>query len=461
MIDLAKINKIFFIGIGGIGISATARILHQLGRDVSGSDLAASEITSQLEKEGINVFIPQKAENIPLDADLIVYTVAIGLDNPEKKRADELLISQMTYPQLLGLLMKDKLGIGISGTDGKTTTTAMLGQIFMAADLDPTIVVGSKVDYLDGNARIGQSQYFIFESDEYKKAFHNYFPKIAAITNIRADHLDVYKDLSDIKEAFAYYLSGVPIDGLVVINGDDANSLEVAGSCQAKKITYAIDNLADIKAVDIKVENEKQKFKVMFGQEILGEIALKIPGRYNIYNALAAIAVALSQNISFDIIASALGDFTGAWRRFEKLGLKNDTQIITDYAHTPEGLKQVIAATYDFYPQSRILFVFQPHQYNRTKNFFSKFVSALKTAENMIVSDIFYVAGRENPADFDVSSKRLAQEAGAVYGGNITATEELIKQKFGDFDVIILIGAGDIYNVAKNLLRISDLRFQI
>lgn len=359
----------------------------------------------------------------------------------------------MTYPQLLGLLMKDKVGIGVSGTDGKTTTTAMLGKIFIEADLDPTIVVGSKVDYLGGNSKIGESKYFIFESDEYKKAFHNYFPRIAALTNIRADHLDVYKDLDEIKSAFSYYLKRVPEDGLIVVNNDDANSVEIVGDCKAKIISYAIDNSADIKATDIKYENGKQKFKVVYSDEVLGEVELNIPGKYNIYNALSAIAVALEEGIDFMVIKKSLDEFVGAWRRFEKLGVKSDTQIITDYAHTPEGLRQVIIATREFYPNSKILFVFQPHQYNRTKNFFDEFVLALKTDENILVTDIFYVEGRENPKDFNVSSKILADKAGVKYSGSLTETKKLVEEKINDFDVIILIGAGDIYNLAKNILK--------
>jgi len=453
IINLVKINKVFFIGIGGIGISATARILQQMGKDVSGSDLTASEITDQLKKEGVEVFIPQKASNVPNDADLVVYTVAINTDNPERQQADKLNIPQLTYPQLLGLLMKDKIGIGISGTDGKTTTTAMLGKIFMRADLDPTIVVGSKVDYLNGNFRLGASEYFIFESDEYKKAFHNYFPQVAVVTNIRADHLDVYKDLAEIKSAFLTYLQRVPKDGLMVVNGDDSNCLEIIKKCSAKILTYGIDNSVNLQATNIRCENGQQKFTVVYDNKSLGEINLNLPGHYNVYNTLAAIVVALEFGIDFKIIKKALAEFKGAWRRFEKLGVKNQTQIITDYAHTPEGLKQVIGATYEFYPHQRILFVFQPHQYNRTKNFFAEFVLALKTAKEMLVTDIFYVAGRENPLDFKVNSWDLAQAAGVEYAGNLQTTERLIQEKINDFDVIILIGAGDIYEVAKNILK--------
>ena len=217
--------------------------------------------------------------------------------------------------------------------------------------------------------------------------------------------------------------------------------------------SYAINNPADLVATDIKYEDGRQKFKVTFNDELLGEIELLLPGKYNVYNSLAAISVALLEGVDFELIKKALHDFKGAWRRFENLGTILDTQIITDYAHTPEGLKQVILATKDFYPTSKILFVFQPHQYNRTKNFFDEFVSAIKSTENILITDIFYVVGRENPEDFDVNSKLLAEKSGAEYSGDLDSTAEIVKKKINDFDVIMLIGAGDIYNMAKDLLK--------
>jgi UDP-N-acetylmuramate--alanine ligase len=450
--DLLKINKVYFVGIGGIGISAAARILNQMGKQVSGSDATASEITVQLEKEGIDVFISQKAENIPVDTDLVVYTVAVPTDNPERQRATELGVSQVTYPQLLGILMRDKLGIGISGTDGKTTTTAILGKILVDADFDPTIVIGSKVDYLGGNSRIGESKYFVFESDEYKRAFHNYLPQIAGLTNIRADHLDVYKDLEDIKTAFVEYLERIPNNGLVVINNDDNNCTLISSGIGAKVVSYAIDTDADFIASDIKYIDGKQKFKVAKGGNVLGEVKLSMPGKYNVYNALLSIAIAMEIGIDFGEIKKSIDNFNGVWRRFEKLGVVNDTEIITDYAHTPEGLRQVILATQELYSDSNILFVFQPHQYNRTKNFKDDFISSIKTAKNIILSDIFYVKGREDPTDFNISSKELAEESASEYGGDLDKTEELIRSKIDDFDVVVLVGAGDIYNLAKKIL---------
>ena len=319
-INLKKINKVFFIGIGGIGISATARILNQQGKIILGSDAAASEITQQLEREGIKVVIPQSADNIKPGIDLVVYTVAVTEDNPERQKAKKLNIPQITYPQLLGILTGNKYAIGVSGTNGKTTTSAMLGLIFMEAGLDPTIVIGGKTDCFGGNSRLGQGDYFIFESDEYRRAFTNYNPKMAVVTYIEADHLDYYKDLNDIKSAFSDYLKRVPADGFIFINSDDQESAEVIKKCPARIITFGIDNPADIGARNIKVENRRQFFDVYYQGKNLGEIVLPVPAKYNIYNALAAMGPALTLGVDFKIIQKTLKEFQGTWRRFEKLG---------------------------------------------------------------------------------------------------------------------------------------------
>ncbi len=427
--NLESCNKIYFIGIGGIGISAVARILHQQGKTVLGSDAARSEITEQLEAEGIKVFSPQQARNISEDIDLAIYSVAVPEDNVERMKAKRLEIPQITYPQLLGELMKGRYGIGVSGTNGKTTTTAMIGLIFLKAGLDPTIVIGGKTSHFGGNSRVGQGQYFIFESDEYRRAFDNYSPQAAVVTYIAADHLDYYKNLDDIKKAFHDYLARVPRDGFIIINTDDPNSLEAAANSQAKNITFGIEQAADYQAKNIKQESGRQTFDLYAQGKTMGEISLQIPARYNIYNALAAVALALSLGIDFKIVRKTLDEFSGTWRRFEKLGRLGRAIIIADYAHTPDAVAKTIAATREFYPNKSILAVFQPHQYNRTKNFFNDFVLSLGAADEIIVPDIFYVKGRENPADFDVSSEKLAaaiKERGlaARAGGDLTATEK-------------------------------------
>ncbi|MBI5766108.1 UDP-N-acetylmuramate--L-alanine ligase [Candidatus Falkowbacteria bacterium] len=457
-VDLNKINKVFFIGIGGIGISAAARILNQQEKIVMGSDAAASEITQQLEQEGIKVIVPQSVDNIKPGIDLVVYTVAVTEDNPERQRAKELNTPQITYPQLLGILMRNKYAIGVSGTNGKTTTSAMLGLIFMEAGLDPTIVIGGKTDCFGGNSRLGQGDYFIFESDEYRRAFANYNPKMAVVTYIEADHLDYYKDLNDIKSAFSDYLKRVPADGFIFINSDDQESAEVIKKCPAKIITFGLDRPADIGAKNIRVENRRQFFNVYYQGKNLGEIVLSVPAKYNIYNALAAMGPALTLGVDFKIIQKTLKEFQGTWRRFEKLGKLGATEFIADYAHTPDAVEKTIAALKEFYPGKKMLVIFQPHQYNRTKNFFKEFAASFKGADQVIILDIFFVKGRENPADFDVSAEKLAvaikkNGVDARYGDEMTLNELSGLVNFSDFDLVLIMGAGDIYSNVKEMLK--------
>ncbi|MFA6918576.1 MAG: UDP-N-acetylmuramate--L-alanine ligase [Patescibacteria group bacterium] len=456
--DLSEIKKIHFVGIGGIGISAVARVLNFQKKEVSGSDATESEITEQLSKEGINIIIGHRSENIKDDIDLVVYSVAVPEDNCERQEARKLKINTLTYPDLLGFLMKDKYAIGISGTNGKTTTTAMLGKIFVDAGMDPTIILGSKADYLGGNSRVGNSKYFIFESDEYRRAFDNYNPKVAVNTYIGEDHLDYYKNAKEIKMAFKKYFEKLPGDGMLVINNDDSNSSQASAKCQARIITYGLDNESDFTAKCIHLNNGKQYFDV-FQRGNFGEnFFINIPGRFNVYDALASIAVARQFNIRWEVIRSSLAGFNGAWRRFEKLGHLGKALLITDYAHTPDAVYKTIEATKEFFPSQKILVVFQPHQFARTKNLFNEFVQSFSLADMAIISDIYYVEGRERPEDFDINSVVLAEEAknsgaNAVYGGSLNETENLIRTKAGDFDVILIMGAGNIYDVAQNLVK--------
>ncbi|MFA5029275.1 MAG: UDP-N-acetylmuramate--L-alanine ligase [Patescibacteria group bacterium] len=453
---LEAINKIYFIGIGGSGVSAAARILQKEGKEVWGSDISGGEIVEELIGEGIKIFIGQKKENIVSDIDLVVYSVAVPQDNPERQTAEKLGLCQITYPQLLGLLMRDKYGIGVSGTNGKTTTTAMLAKIFLAAGEDPTVVVGSKVDFLAGNSRVGQGKYFIFESDEYRRAFDNYFPKIALVTYITADHLDYFKDLEEIKAAFGDYLNRLPRAGLAVINGDDDNSLAAAKNCQAKIVSFGLDRPANYLAQEIKTAGGKQTFEVRERGGEPEKITINLPAKYNIYNALGAIAVARICGLSWPVIKGALADFTGTWRRWQKIGKIGKTEIIVDYAHTPDAVEKTIAAAKGYYAGKKVLIVFQPHQYSRTKELFLPFSKSFWQADWAIITDIFYVKGREKPEDFAVSSQKLAEAiitngSRAEYGGDLAQTEELIRNKAGDFDAVLMLGAGNIYEAAKRL----------
>ncbi|MEK7167560.1 MAG: UDP-N-acetylmuramate--L-alanine ligase [Patescibacteria group bacterium] len=451
---LEEIKKIYFLGLGGVGVSALALLLKEMGKEVLGSDESRNEIIEDLRKKGIKVFVPQRAENIPAGIDLAVYSVAVREDSPERMRIKEMGIKQMSYPELLGILIDNKYGIGVSGTNGKTTVTAMLGKILLEADLDPTIIVGSKTDYLSGNSRLGRGEYFVFESDEYRRAFSHYFPKAAIVTYIGEDHLDYYSGLEEIKSAFHDYLARVP--DLLVLNADDPDSLLISSDCPARKITFGF-NEADYTAKEIKAENGKQTFQVWKG-ELLGEISLMIPGSFNASNALAALAMASELGVDFETVKKSLISFKGAWRRFDRLGFSGETEIIADYAHTPDSVEKMIQAAKEFFPGKKILIVFQPHQYSRTKNLFNGFVKSFDSADKAVISDIFFVKGRENPENFDVSSKILAQEikkrgVDCVYGGNLEETEKIIKDSASEFSVVLVLGAGDIYETAKKLIE--------
>jgi len=458
--DLSKIKKIHFIGIGGIGISATAGLAKAMGKDVAGSDAISGEIVEELRQQDIHVSVPHSADNISPDINLIVYSVAVPEDNPERIKARELKIAELTYPQFLGELLKGRYAIGVSGTDGKTTTTTMIAKILIDAGLDPTVIVGSKVDFLKGNWRLGQSKYFVFEADEYRRAFGNYLPTLAVITNISADHLDYFKDAADYLDAFKKYLKKMSADGFAVLNNDDDNSIAAGLKCPAQPVTFSLINKSDFQAKDIIVDSGLaaaldgyQKFKV--GEH---EFRIKLPGQYNVANAVASIAAARILDIDWEVIKKSLADFNGAWRRFQRLGKLGEAEVIADYAHTPDAVAKVIKATKEFYPDKKILTVFQPHQYARTKNLFSGFSEAFDQAKKAIIVDIFYVKGREKPEDFDVSSEKLVEAAkargvDAVSGGDLVESEKKIREIAGDFDVILVLGAGNVYDLAKNLVK--------
>ena len=458
MIDLNKINKAHFIGIGGIGISAAAGILHCKNFLVSGSDAQESEIIGDLRARGIKVDVPHDAINIHDDIDLIVYSVAVPADNPERIRAKELLIPELTYPELLGLMLKDKYGIGVSGTDGKTTTTAMLAKIMIDAGLDPNVVLGSQADFLEGNWRCSDNEYFVFESDEYRRAFDNYNPKIAIVTNIGLDHLDYYYDAEHYLGAFKKYLAKLPADGIAIINNDDERSKIAVADCPEKIVTFGLKDSADYCVNNIRIVDGRQEFSVMENGSVSATISLQLPGMYNISNALAAIAAVRQLGVGWEEIAKAIDGFKGVWRRFERLGHSGRAEVIADYAHTPPAIKQVIEGLKEFFSGKKVLFVFQPHQYARTKNLFSEFVTAFDGAEKVLLADIFYVAGRERPEDFNVSSASLAVEIAkrrvdVEASGDLTATEARIRELADQFDVIMILGAGNIYEVARNLVK--------
>lgn len=459
-----KFKKIYFIGIGGIGVSALARLFLARGARVSGSDISESEIISDLKKMGANIFLGHKEENLENDTEFIIYSSAVPENNPEFQKAKKLNIILKSFPEALGQVMSEfKETIAVSGTNGKTTTTALSGLILENAGCDPTVVIGSKLKKWSGNLRIGKSDYFITEACEYKRAMLNLNPKIIVLTNIEEDHLDYYKDLQDIKSAFSEYVKKLPYDGMLIFNQDDEASREISESSNVQKLSYQLGGDAsklettDLIARDILQESGRQSFNLVFQGKDLGIFEIFVPGLFNIYNALAASLFALALGINAEKIRETLKNFRGAWRRFEIIGERNGALLISDYAHHPTAIRETIKGAKKFYPNKKILAVFQPHHQDRTKKLFDDFVESFDGAHEVILSEIYEVAGREKD-EKKISSSDLVkaiQKNGfknISFAENLQKTKEMIESKLSDFDIVLIMGAGDIYKIAENLI---------
>ncbi len=441
--QINNIKKIHFIGIGGIGVSATAKLMALEGKIVSGSDCQVSNGHDE--------------KNITSDIDLVVYSLAIPLQNPELLKAKKLKIPMLAYPEFLGTLMHGKFGIAVAGTNGKSTTTAITGFILTKAGLNPTVIIGSKLKAFNGNVMLGKSKYFVAEADEYRRGFLNLYPHTAVVTNIEKDHLDYYNNLEDIISAFREFASH--IKKTLIINGDDKNVLKAIKDLKKVKIvTFGQKPDVNLRATDITVSNTTN-FKVSFKGKSLGIFNLRLPGTFNVYNALGAIGVSLLLGIPTEKIKTSLSEFSSLWRRFERVGEYKQATIISDYAHHPIAIKNTIEAAHQLYPRKKIIAVFQPHQHSRTKKLFKDFVAAFDRADLMILSEIFDVAGREQ-LNQNISSRDLAQAIRkrgktVLYGKDLQATKNLILKNIRKNDVVLVMGAGDIYKVANELATLS------
>ncbi len=464
--NLNKIKKIHFIGIGGIGVSAIAKMMILLNKKVSGSDLVSSEITNDLKKKGAKIFIGHQKKNLKKDVDLVIYSPAVPKNNPEREKAKKLKIPQFSYPEFLGEISKNYFTITVSGTHGKTTTTALIGLILEKAGLDPTVIVGSLVkNFSYGNLRFGQSKYLIVEGCEWRAHMLKLKPKIIVLTNLEQDHLDYYKDLNDIIFHFQKYIDKLPIDGKIILNIDDENLLKKLLP-HRKVISYGIKKPADVMAKNIKIGAGFQKFDLVADSNFydlklkINNLNSKIPGIFNIYNFLAASTCALALGVNPKIIKDVLENFSGVWRRFEvhDLKIKNlKLKIVSDYAHHPTAVKNTIVAAKEFYPKKRIFVVFQPHHHHRTKTLFNEFVKSFDDVDLAIISEIYSVAGREEKKDQDISSKDLVKEIikrtgkKIIYAKDLKETKKFILENLQDDDVLLIMGAGDIYKIIDKL----------
>jgi len=426
---LEEIKEIHFIGAGGIGISAAAKWCLAKGKKVSGSDLRASAVTEDLSRRGMVFHSGHAATNVSDGTQLVVYSPAVLETNVERARAAELGIPQWTYPEFLGAMSKEYSTIVVSGTNGKSTTTAMLGLILEAAGYDPTVIVGSLVPSFElGNLRVGNGRFFVVEGCEYRANMLRLNPEMIVLTNIEEDHLDFYRDLDHIRETFQTFVDKLKGRGFTVWNKNDPESNKLLID---RGVTYGFGNGADYD-----------------GEKI--ELNLKVPGRFNVMNALAATAAAMELGVPFETCKRTLEAFLGIWRRFERVGIWRGSEVVSDYGHHPTAIRGTIEAAREFFPGRRIVLCFQPHQHSRTAELFDEFVGALGTADAVVIPEIYAVAGRTKGET--VSSKDLAAKiTGARYAADLVEAESVLRDIVKEGDVLIIQGAGDVDDLARKL----------
>ncbi|KAB2921978.1 MAG: UDP-N-acetylmuramate--L-alanine ligase [Bacteroidetes bacterium] len=454
----SSIKKLHFVGIGGIGMSGIAEILLDQGFRVSGSDKALSDVTERLQSLGATVYEGHRAENVADDVDTVVYSSAVAGENPEVREAVRRKIPVVRRAEMLAEVMRLKYGIGIAGTHGKTTTTSMTSLVLMEGGLDPTVIVGGKLSGLGGtNARLGKGDFIVVEADEFDRSFLSITPTVAVLTTLEADHLDCYRDLEDIKGAFIQFSNKVPFYGFVVLNLDEPALQDILPQLVKKKIvTYGLHSpQADLQAVDIVHRENTTTFTVVQGYQELGTVTLQIPGKHNVQNALAAIAVGLQLGVPFDRAKAGIERFTGVYRRWEKKGEAKGITVYDDYAHHPTECKATLSGAKSGW-RRRVVCVFQPHLYSRTRDFYEEFGKAFLFADVLVVTDVY--PAREEP--IQGVTGELIINAAKQYGHKETHYVQDKKQvpaylkgitKSGD--IVITMGAGDIWKFGEQFLK--------
>lgn len=464
LLDSENIKSVHFIGIGGISMSGLAEILKNFGYKISGSDMKSSSITEKLERDGIKIYIGHNENNIG-DCDLVVYSAAVKDSNPELIKARQLGIPTIERAVLLGQIMKKyPFSFAISGTHGKTTTTSMVSMIMLEANLDPTIHIGGELDAIGGNTRIGSNKYFVTEACEYVESFLKFYPYLAIVLNIDADHLDYFKDIEHIKRAFLKFMKLVPKEGYIVACVDDGNISTLIKELSCNLVTYGINSPnATWTAQNISFDPSGcASYDLVKNNEKITSIQLKVPGIHNVSNSIAAAVACYTLGCDIKFIKSGLEAFTGTHRRFEVKGIVEDIKVVDDYAHHPSEIKATLKAAKRS-AHSKIWCVFQPHTYTRTKLLLEDFSEAFSDADEVIIADIY--SAREIDTG-EIHSKVLSQKINeksdnAVYKADFEHIVEYLKEKVSPGDLVITMGAGDVYKVGemflkeKNIARVS------
>jgi UDP-N-acetylmuramate--alanine ligase len=450
-----SIKKLHFVGIGGIGMSGIAEILMDQGFGITGSDRAGSDNTERLAGLGARIYIGHKASNVEADVDALVYSSAIPPDNPEIVAAHQRKIPVIRRAEMLAEVMRLKYGIGIAGTHGKTTTTSMVSLVLMEGGIDPTVIVGGRLHGLAGsNARMGKGEFIVVEADEFDRSFLSITPTIAVLTTLETDHLDCYRDLEDIKSAFIQFASKVPFYGFVVLCLDEPALQDIMPKLKKKIVTYGLNGQADLQAVDIVHKQNRTRFMVLHHGQELGEVELQIPGKHNVQNALAAIAVGLELHVPFADVKAGIEKFTGVFRRWEVKADIGGITVVDDYAHHPTEIKATLAGVKAGW-RRRVICVFQPHLYSRTRDFYDEFGRSFFNADILVLTDVY--PAREEPIQ-GVSGELIvnaAKEFGhkrVEYIPDKTRVPAFLMGIKQPGDIIITMGAGDIWRFGEEFV---------
>ena len=444
-----KINNIFFVGIGGIGMSGIAELLMNLKFSVSGSDISENENVKRLRGMGVDIRIGHNINNVTNDIDVLVYSSAVSLENPEIMRAKQKGIPVIRRAEMLGELISVKeTSIAIGGTHGKTTTSSMVGTVLSYAKMDPTLVVGGLVHNLDTNSKLGSGDIIVVEADEFDRSFLALKPTISIITNIELEHMDCYDSLGDLQDAFISFCKSVPFYGAIIACIDSPEVQEIITKIERPMITYGRSRDAAYRAKNLRFHENKSTYTVFRAEECLGEIELNVPGEHNILNSLAAVTLGLEMGLSFSDISKGMQAFSGVRRRFDIKGVHNEIFVVDDYAHHPTEVEATLQSARSGWDR-RIVAVFQPHLFTRTKQFYREFADALQNADVAIVTDI-YPAREQKIAG--VTSKLIYDELSSECSYLVPDLDDLI-DKLDEVtqsgDMVITMGAGNIWRYCE------------
>ncbi|MGB2692575.1 MAG: UDP-N-acetylmuramate--L-alanine ligase [Thermodesulfobacteriota bacterium] len=448
-----KIKRIHFVGIGGIGMSGIAEVLINMGYEISGSDIGQSSTVKRLKDLGANITIGHRAENVK-GSGVVVTSSAIRPDNPEVLGAKELNIPVIPRAEMLAELMRLRYGIAVAGSHGKTTTTSMVAAVLSYGKLDPTIVVGGKVTAMGTNARLGRGDFMVVEADESDGSFLRLSPVISVLTNIDEEHMDHYKDMDELESAFSTFINKIPFYGLSVLCLDCPRTKKLSKDFRKRFLTYGFDKEAELRAQNVTISGFETKFDVFLNDEELGSVTLNVPGYHNAQNALAAIAVGMELGMSFENTSKGLSEFRGIDRRLQIKGEGRGIRVIDDYAHHPREIEVTLSAVKESH-SGRVVVIFQPHRYSRTKLLFDEFARVLVDTDMLYIMDIY--AASEDPIS-GVSSESLSKAVIEKGGKNVRHLngDDMVSTVLGELkenDVVITLGAGNVWAFGEKIVE--------